>query len=90
MGVVWSSLEPRNTRKVTLVMSGGKKNCHKYLLGAVHVELTVAQPTVVPSAPRIELTIGCDRSTIRAPTGHMDHMLSSLLPIEGCNHLRFF
>lgn len=53
-------------------------------------KLTVAQATIVPSAPRVEFTVSGDRSAVGAPTSNVYHMLSCLFPIEGCNYSRLF
>lgn len=50
----------------------------------------MAQSTIVPSAPSVELAISSDSSAVCAPTSNMDHMFSCLFPIEGCNHRRLF
>lgn len=54
------------------------------------LKLTVAQSTVVPSAPRVEFTVSGDRSAVGAPTSNVYHMLSCLFPIEGCDYSRLF
>lgn len=84
---VWSgphwSLE---TRHSFLVIKQTKMLLFK--LCSMPMELTMAQSTVVPSAPCIEFAISSNRSAVCAPTGNVYHMLSCLLPIEGCNHCR--
>ena len=58
--------------------------------GSVEMELTVAQSTIVPSAPRVELAISRDGSAVRASASNMDHVLPCLFPIEGCDHCGLF
>jgi len=46
----------------------------------------VAQPAVVPSAPRVELPVGRDGGAVRAAARHVHHVLPRLLPVEGRDH----
>lgn len=46
----------------------------------------MTQPTVVPSAPGVELSVSGDGRAVGAATGYVHHVLPSLFTVEGRDH----
>lgn len=87
IGMASSSLEPWN-----------RNNCHSQCLSKEasssylvivlrYSRHTMAQAAVVPTAPSVQLPLGSDGRTVRAPTCYVHHVLPSLLSWESRDHL---
>lgn len=46
----------------------------------------MTQATIVSSAPGVEFSISGDGGAVRAAASNVHHVLSSLFPVESCDH----